>query len=249
MKDLWKAYKKSGDELVRNALIEHYLPLVKYTAERLASRFPASVEVDDMMSSGIFGLMDAIDRFDLERGVKFETYCTNRIRGAILDGLRELDWVPRLVRSRSNRLDKAWHGLEEKLGRPPTDVELAKDMDISIEEYDALLREANVTGFISLSDEMPEDDNKTMRKIDIVVSEKEKSPVEQIQKREIKELVVKGLSKKERLVLILYYFEELTMKEIGAILDLSESRVCQLHSRIMIRLRGRLEKVRMDLMG
>jgi len=247
--DLWIAYKKKKDERIRNALIERYLPLVKYTAERLASRFPASVEVDDMMSSGIFGLMDAIDRFDLDRGVKFETYCTNRIRGAILDGLRAMDWVPRLVRSRSSKLQREWQFMREQLGRPPTDYEVATQLGMNLDEYDALLKEANVIGFQSLSDEMPDDDNKTMRKIDVVESNKGISPIEEIQKKEIKDLVTKGLSKKERLVLLLYYFEELTMKEIGAILDLSESRVCQLHSRIMLRLRARLEKIRTDLLG
>jgi len=248
-KALWVEYKKTKDERSRNALLELYLPLVKYTAERLAVRFPASVDVDDMISAGIFGLMDAIEKFDLGRGVKFETYCVSRIRGSILDSVREQDWVPRLVRSRSSKLGKEWQALEERLGRPPTDYEMAQSLGVSLDEYDEMLREATVVGFQSLSEEMPEDDQKAMRRVDVVEDARGESPLDEIHKKEIKEFVTRGLATKERLVLILYYFEELTMKEIGAILDLSESRVCQLHSRIVVRLRAKMEKVRSDLMG
>ncbi len=246
---LWKRYKETGDEDIRNRLIERYLPLVRYAAERLFQKLPQNVELDDLMSAGIFGLIDAIDGFDLARGVKFETYCTTRIRGAILDELRSFDWVPRLVRTRAHKLEHVLRQLEVDLGRSPTDVEVAGSLGMTLGEFDALVREANAVTVVSLSDRYAEkDDTKALRKIDVLEDKKGEDPVLSLQRKDVLELATKGLSIKEQLILLLYYFEDLTMREIGLSLNLSESRVCQLHSRIMTNLRRELVEVKSELL-
>ena len=149
---VWKEFKRTGDKDLRNILIEKYLPLVKYIAERLLAKLPQNIELDDLTSAGIFGLMDAIEGFDLNRGVKFETYCTTRIRGAILDELRSLDWVPRIVRNKANRIENTWKMLEMELGRAPTDGEMAERLSLSVQEYEELLREASAITIVSLTD-------------------------------------------------------------------------------------------------
>ncbi|MFQ5655894.1 MAG: FliA/WhiG family RNA polymerase sigma factor, partial [Planctomycetota bacterium] len=240
---VWIEYKEVGGEGLRNRLIEQYLHLVRYIAERILTKLPQNVDVEDLYSAGIFGLMDAIDGFDLERGVKFETYCTTRIRGSILDSLRALDWVPRIVRNKAHRIDDVYQSLEIELGRAPTDLEMAERMQVTPGEYDELLREASAVSIVSLTDHASDEgDSKTLRKIDILEDKRGVKPEEEALKREVKEFITKYLSRKERLIILLYYFEDLTMREIGATLGLSESRVCQLHSRIVTRLRNQLRK-------
>jgi RNA polymerase sigma factor for flagellar operon FliA len=248
---LWGEYKRSRDADIRNMLIEEYLPLVKYVAERVRSKLPANVELDDLSSWGIFGLMDAIEGYDMSRGVKFETYCASRIRGAILDELRAIDWVPRLIRSKANRLDAAWRELEIELRRTPTEAEVAERLGMTLGEFDDMVREASAVTVVSLSERWEEtsEENKALRKLDLLEDKKATNPVAYLSRKEIVELVTRGLSRKERLIVILYYFEELTMREIGLTLDLSESRVCQLHSRIMLHLQRQLEKRRVELMS
>ena len=250
IEDVWKDFKKTGDKELRNVLIEKYLPLVRYIAERLLAKLPQNIELDDLTSAGIFGLMDAIEGFDLTRGVKFETYCTTRIRGAILDELRSLDWVPRIVRNKANRVEAAWKSLEMELGRAPTDGEMAERMQMSLPEYEELLREASAITIVSLTDK-PNDDHgsKMLRKIDLLENKKQVDPEDELKKKEITEFITKGLSRKERLIMILYYYEDLTMREIGATLNLSESRVCQLHSRIIFRLKNQLKKYQAELLS
>ena len=155
--DVWQEYKKLGTEHLRNQLMENYLPLVKYNAERIYSKLPDEVDIDDLMSAGIFGLMDAIDAFDLERGVKFETYCAPRIRGAILDELRSMDWVPRLVRSRSSQVEQARRSLQMELGRKPTDDELCSKMGVDDEEFAKIRKDAGAVGVVSLSPQVVRD--------------------------------------------------------------------------------------------
>lgn len=248
--EVWRDFKQSGDKELRNVLIEKYLPLVKYIAERLLAKLPQNIELDDLTSAGIFGLMDAIEGFDLTRGVKFETYCTTRIRGAILDELRSLDWVPRIVRNKANRVDAAWKGLEMELGRTPSDMEMAERLQMSLPEYEDLLREASAITIVSLTDKAKEDQgSKTLRKIDLLENKKQIDPEEELKRKEITEFITKGLSKKERLIMLLYYYEDLTMREIGATLNLSESRVCQLHSRIIFRLKNQLKKYQAELLS
>ena len=248
LEKVWIEYKMYGGDNLRNRLMENYLTLVRYIAERILVKLPQNVELDDLYSAGIFGLMDAIDGFDLERGVKFETYCTTRIRGAILDALRALDWVPRIVRNKAHRIDDAYQDLEVALGRTPTDIEMAQRLECSLDEYELLLREASAVTMVSLTDpSRDEGDSRTLRKIDILEDKRGIDPEEEALKREITEFVTRYLSRKERLIILLYYFEDLTMREIGATLGLSESRVCQLHSRIVLRLRNQLKKYQRDL--
>lgn len=239
----WKKFKKRKDDESRNRLLEHYLPIVKYSADRLRTRLPDEVDGDDLVSAGVFGLIDALRAFDPERGVKFETYCSLRIKGAILDDLRSMDWVPRLVRSRAHKLGEATKALEARLGRKPNESELAKQMRLSMKEFRKLQRDAHAVGLISLNRKWFEtDSHKDVREIDVIVDKRSDDPFLAARRKDMKELVTRGLSRAERLIVILYYFEEMTMKEIGMTLDLSESRVSQMHSAILKRLRSQLDK-------
>src|SRR6201747_1556575 len=241
IKQVWIDYKKEKTERMRNILMENYLHLVRYNAERIHVKLPDEVELDDLMSAGIFGLMDAINAFDLERGVKFYPYCAPRIRGAILDELRSMDWVPRLVRSRAHKLDGASKQLEVELGRAPTNDELAKRLKVSMGEFEKMAKDASAVGVVSLSRKWFEtDSNKDVREIDVLEDKRGADPIREIQRKDLKELITKGLSRAERLIIVLYYFEEMTMKEIGATLDLSESRVSQMHSSILARLKAQM---------
>jgi len=244
--EIWKAYKaEPTNTALRNRLVEEYLPLVKYNGERIWARLPDGVELDDLISAGVFGLMDAIDSFDLTRGVKFETYCVPRIRGAMLDELRTMDWVPRLVRSKASKLQEATKQLETTLGRHPTDQELATHMGLSMPDLEKMMLEASAVNLISLNKKWYETDSyKDVREIDILEDKKGEDPTRRIQKADLMRLVTKGLNRNERLIIILYYYEELTMKEIGATLDLSESRVSQMHSSIVQRLQSQLGRRR-----
>ncbi|MCC6124189.1 MAG: FliA/WhiG family RNA polymerase sigma factor [Pirellulales bacterium] len=246
VEQLWIEFKKDiANQELRNRLVEMYLPLVKYNGERIWARLPEGVELDDLVSAGVFGLMDAIDAFDLSRGVKFETYCVPRIRGAMLDELRTMDWVPRLVRSKASKLNEAVKTLEARLGRSPNEPELAAQMEIPLAELEKMILDANAVNLISLNKKWYETDSyKDVREIDILEDKKGEDPTRRIQKNDLMRLVTKGLNRNERLIIILYYYEELTMKEIGATLDLSESRVSQMHSSIVQRLQNQLARRR-----
>jgi len=243
---VWRDFKADmSNQLLRNRLIERYLPLVRYNGERIWARLPEGVELDDLVSAGVFGLMDAIDAFDLSRGVKFETYCVPRIRGAMLDELRTMDWVPRLVRSKASKLNEGVKTLEAKLGRSPSEIELAAHMGLTVPELEKMILDANAVNLISLNKKWYETDSyKDVREIDILEDKKGEDPTRRIQKADLMRLVTKGLNRNERLIIILYYYEELTMKEIGATLDLSESRVSQMHSAIVQRLQSQLGRRR-----
>lgn len=247
----WREYKRTGEEALRNRLIEHYVYLVRFTAERIGAKLPDEVDVDDLMSAGIFGLVDAVDAFDLERGVKFETFCALRVRGAILDELRGMDWVPRLVRHRAGKLDETRRSLEIELGRLPSDDEIAKRLRLSRAHFDKLKKDAAAISVVSLSQCFSDaESNREGGEMEILPDEKSIDPVVEAQKSDLREFVTKNLSRAERLILLLYYHEQMTMKEIGATLDLSESRVSQMHSALIIRLReelGGTEAATMDL--
>jgi len=244
---VWDEFHKTHDERCRNVLMEHYRDLVRYCAERVRSKLPDKVELDDLISAGTFGLMDAINAYDPARGVKFETYCSPRIKGSILDELRSMDWVPRLVRSRAHQLSRATHSLETHLGRKPTDEEIATELNLDGEEFLRLQRDANAPGQVSLNTKFMDDDgDKDVREIDIIEDHKSEDPVLEAQKRDLKNLLTKGLSRAEQLIIVLYYYEEMTMKEIGATLDLSESRVSQMHSSIIARMKAQMNTRRKE---
>lgn len=236
---LWDAYEKSGSDQDKAKIIEAYFPLVKYLAERMSSTLPASVETDDLVSMGTFGLIDAIDRFDRGRGFQFKTFCTARIRGAILDNLRSNDWVPRLVRLRTNLVDKTLRRLYAELGREPTDIEMADAFDMSMDEYERLRKEATPTSVLSLTDDAGGDEGESGGRMLDLLGDKSSNegPRDCQQRRDVRELFFKSLNDKEQIVIQYYYYEGLSMREIAGMLRLTESRVCQIHSKIIKRLR------------
>jgi len=238
---VWEHFHRTRGDYYRNLLMEHYRDLVRYCAERLHSKLPDKVELDDLISAGIFGLLDAINAFDPTRGVKFETYCAPRIKGSILDELRSMDWVPRLVRARAHQLAKVTHSLEMHLGRKPDEEEIAEELNMDIEEFSRLQRDASAVSLVSLNNKCSDNEGeKDVCEIDIIKDKKSEDPLHEAQKRDLKNLLTKGLTRAERLIIVLYYYEEMTMKEIGATLDLSESRVSQMHSSIVARLKAQM---------
>jgi RNA polymerase sigma factor FliA len=241
--DLWRLYH--GNEHpnnIRNFYMEKYLPLVRYNAERIYARLPDEVDIEDLMSAGLFGLMDAINAFELERGVKFETYCAPRIRGAILDELRSMDWVPRLVRHRSAKVEQSRLALTAEYGRAPTQDEIANRLGVDKEEYKKINRDSKAVTQVSLSRKCRQSDgSRELREIDVIRDDTQANPLTETQRRDLRELITKGLSRAERLIVVLYYYEQMTMKEIGSTLDLSESRVSQMHSSILARLKAQMQ--------
>jgi RNA polymerase sigma factor for flagellar operon FliA len=234
---LWKAYAEKKSPEVKSQLVEAYFPLVRYIAERLSSTLPASVDVDDLTSMGTFGLIEAIDRFDVSRGFQFKTYCTSRVRGAILDSLRTNDWVPRLVRLRVNLVEKTLRRLHADYGREPTAVEMAGSLGMTLEQYRQLCEEASPISMLSLTDESADDSEGGSRMIDLVRDEKSLDPREEQQKRDIQDLLFKHLSEKEKTIVVMYYYQGLSMREIATMLKLTESRICQIHAKVIKRLK------------
>lgn len=243
LKKIWKKYKRQPDDELRNILIESFLHIVRFNAERIHTKLPTEVDVEDLISAGMFGLIDAIEAFDMERGVKFETYCSPRIRGAILDELRAMDWVPRLVRNRSQRVQTATKELQSELGRLPSEKEIAARIGVSEADFKRIARDGSAVSMTSLSRKaFSGDSSREVSEIDVLRDEKAVNPVRELQKSDLRVLIQQGLTSTERLILMLYYYEQMTMKEIGLTLDLSESRVSQMHSAIVDRLRFQLRQ-------
>jgi RNA polymerase sigma factor for flagellar operon FliA len=241
---LWKDYRKSRSPEIRERLVLRYVSLVKYVAGRLAIGLPPSVQADDLISSGILGLMDAIDKYDLERDTRFETYAVTRIRGAILDELRALDWIPRSTRQKARKLENVYIELENSLGRSATTEEVAKHMNLSTEALYGLLDEVRSTNLVSLDEYVQgKDGDGQTRLVDAVEDRVSLDPSDRIDIEDLKEVMnvaILRLPPRERLVIALYYYEELTLKEIGSILNVSESRISQIHTKAIVRLRGKL---------
>ena len=238
MENIWESYSKTKTPQLKEKLILEYAPLVKYVAGRLSVHVGQHVEYDDLISYGIFGLIDAIDKFDYMKGVKFETYAALRIRGAIIDSIRKMDWVPRTLRQRNKQLEQAFSELEYELGREPTEEELADKLNISLEETNDLLRKSSVVALISLDDYLEQNHEANFSN-----AENEDTPERQYEKQEVKEMLVDAidkLSEKEKKVITLYYFEDLTLKEISSIMGVSESRISQIHSKAVLRLKSKL---------
>jgi len=243
IEDVWEQFRETHDDHFRNLLMEHYSHLVKSTAKRMHRKLPENVELDDLISAGNFGLMGAINTYDPDREIKFETYGPSRIKGSILDDLREKDWLPRLVRQRANQLAKARQLLKARLGRRPTAKETAAELKMDMAEFKRLKRYTNVASMLSLDTKYTDTDNdEGVSKADIILDKKSQDPLIEAQKRDLKNFITKDLRSYEKLILTLYYYEGMTMKEIGLTLGLSESRVCQLHSSILARLKAQMNK-------
>ena len=240
--DVWIAYKGEPTVEFRNVIMEQYLQVVRYTAERVHTKLPSEVDVDDLYSAGLFGLMQAIDAYDLTLGFKFETYCSQRIRGAIYDELRAMDWVPRLVRSRSSKVDRARKSIEMETGLKATDDQIISHLEVDCAEYEKIDRDSRPVMMTSLNRKAYDSDSsKEVQEIDVIRDQRQENPVTELQKRDLQLLLTKGLTRAERMIVVLYYYEEMTMKEIGLTLDLSESRVSQMHSSILARLKSQMQ--------
>ncbi|MEW6219227.1 MAG: FliA/WhiG family RNA polymerase sigma factor [Thermodesulfobacteriota bacterium] len=230
----------------RSELILHYTPLIKYIAARLAARLPSHISVDDLISCGIIGLIDAIDKFDPHKNVQFKTYAEFRIRGAMLDELRSLDWVPRSVRRKITTLEKAYGDCEKRLGRPADDDEVAAALGLDMEDFHRLLDETKSVTFLDIEILRQSQSGSGPEGGDVEVAEPTGGdPFAAVNMSQLRELVAQAIDElpdKERLTVALYYFEELTMKEIGQILGYTESRISQMHSKAMLRLRTKLRR-------
>ncbi|MBV9439081.1 MAG: FliA/WhiG family RNA polymerase sigma factor [Candidatus Eremiobacteraeota bacterium] len=242
-------YVIGGVELSREEIIHKYLHLVKYVAGRISINLPPNVEINDLINDGILGLIDAIEKYDDARGVKFETYAITRINGAIIDALRALDWVPRAVRQRARELEKAYQELEAQLGRAPSEEEIAQKLSLSPKELDVLMQKVRGTAVLSLEEFLPNERGYEIPLLDTLRDDgTEVSSA--VEAREIKAALVRAvdeLSHQERTVISLYYFEGLTLKEIKGALNVSESRVSQIHAQAVIHLRTKLAALRSDL--
>jgi len=253
--ELWERYASGHDQKIRNYFIEKYAPLVKYVAGRVAMNVPNSVEFYDLVSYGVLGLIDAIDKFDIKREIKFKTYAVTRIRGSIFDELRAIDWLPRSVRQKSKEIERTIAELEIKLGRSAKDEEVAEAMGIGLQEFQALLLRVSGHTLVSMDENWYMNDggdNAPMSIEDTLESSNASNPDVAAEKDEIKRMIARTLMElpdREKQVLILYYYEGLTLKEIGAILSVTESRVSQLHTKAIMRLRGKLEKIKEGFVG
>lgn len=240
LQTLWLKYKETNSVELRNALAEHYLPLVRIVCGRLAVSLPPHLDKDDLLSSGFFGLLDAIDRFDPSRNIKFETYAALRIRGEMIDYLRSKDWIPVSMRQRIRKYEQTVCRLETELGRAATDTELAEALDISIEDLQTLIGQCNAATVIPLEEYLKTD----------TADMPDTNPANSTELFELKDTLAKAIERlpdKERTVISLYYYEELTLKEIALILHLSEARISQLHTKAIFRMRGYLAQHKEDL--
>jgi RNA polymerase sigma factor for flagellar operon FliA len=235
------------DKEKRDEFIMKYAPLVKNIVERISARLPSHLMVkEDLINVGVIGLISSIEKFDKKRNVKFETYASFRIRGAVLDELRARDWMPRSTRNKHSKLEESFSSLQKMLGRPPDEEEMCRYLNISLEKYHKVLDEAKGITLLS-SEDLPPDYRETYKHYDFLEDIEQKNPFSFLATNELKGILKKAidaLPEKERLVLSLYYYEELTMKEIGRVVNLTESRVCQLHTQAIFRLRGSLKELR-----
>ncbi len=245
---LWVLYKKNKNPNIREFFIKQYAPLVKYVAGKVAMGKPGNVEYEDLVGFGVFGLIDAIEKFDPEKNVKFKTYAVTRIRGSIYDELRSIDWVPRSIRQKVKEVEQAILRIESKTGKVATDQEIADELALDIREFYTLMTKISGISIISLNDTWNTgDDNDKISILDTLETTQTISPDVSAEKEEVKKLIIKAINElpdKEKKVLVLYYYEDLTLKEIGEVLEVTESRVSQLHTKAIIRLRAKLAEIR-----
>jgi len=244
LKKTWEDYIRTKDQELKNTLIIYYLPLVKSTANRIAYGLPSHVNKNDLISSGIFGLISSIEKYNLDSGTKFKSFASMRIHGSMLDELRNMDWVPRSVRARAKKLQTAYNAIQQEKGRFATDAEIADFLGISLDELNDFVSSTRIINVVSLDAKIfNPDSNSTATYSDFIEDKSKKLPIDNMFKQEKKTLLIKAiedLSQQEKIVLTLYYFEELTLKEIGEVISVSESRVSQIHSKALFRLRARL---------
>ena len=246
LRELWRRYKEGGDQSARERLVVAYSPLAKFVAGRTGARLPSHVDQADLISYGMIGLIEAMERFDPDRQIRFETFATQRIRGAIIDELRSLDWVPRSVRARAREIEEANSNLEHALGRVPTDEELAETLGITDEELQETLLQISNSSILALEELWltPDASGDKVSLLDTIEDESAPDPQAALDTTELKDRLaeaIQGLPERETLVVALYYFENLTLREIGEVLGVTESRVSQLHSKAVLRLRSRLK--------
>ncbi len=237
---LWTRYKEQGDIAARDELIVSHMRVVKYVAGRMAMHVPTSVELDDLIGWGVLGLMDAVEKFNHEQEIKFSTYATIRVRGAIIDQIRSLDWAPRSLRAMARKVGTARERLRHSKGSEPSNFEIADEMGTGIEQVDECLSQVQTAQVLSLDDYLPNDDSEEARRVDLLPTPDDHTPEAEAQSQERRELLVESilnLSEQQQKVLNLYYYEELTLKEIGAVLEVSESRICQVHGAALKALR------------
>lgn len=249
---LWVSYRTGKDKSIRDYFVRQYAPLVRYVAGKVAVGMPGSVEFDDLVGYGVFGLFDAIEKFDPTKHVKFKTYAVTRIRGAIFDELRSNDWVPRSVRQKARELEDTVRQLESLLGRSATDQEIAQEMNLPLKDFQDLLMKVSSTSIMSLNDLwQSSDDSDNVSIVESVESPASLNPDVIVERNEIKRVMLEALQElpeKEQRVLALYYYEELTLREIGEVLEVTESRISQLHTKAIIRLRAKLTNVKHGIM-
>jgi RNA polymerase sigma factor FliA len=248
---LWHDFKDSHDEGLRERLILHYSPLVKYVAGRVSVGLPATIEQADLVSYGIFGLIDAIEKFDLERQIKFETYAINRIRGAIIDELRAIDWIPRSVRFKAREVERALGELESRLLRPPSDAELAEELGVSLDDLQETLNQINLVSVVALDELMSVGGEKgeSVSLVDTLADSRAADPELSFESEETRHILAQAINhlpERERLVITLYYYEGLTLAQIGQVLGVTESRVCQMHTKAVLQLRNKMAEVTHD---
>lgn len=252
MKALVKRYKQDSqgvDDKLRDQLIMDYAPLIRFVAQRIASRLPSNIEIDDLISAGVIGLMDAIEKYDPSRDNKFKTYAEFRIRGAILDELRSQDWVPRSVRDKAKRIERKYAELEQQLGRAVTDIELAEALEITLEEYHEMVSKVKAVTLLSVDDLTTPYQHEKKSLLDCLEGSSSKNPFSQLKSKSVRNVLmtnIEELPEKQKLVLSLYYYEDLNLKEIGKILEVTESRVSQLHTQAVEKLRSKLKSVLTD---
>jgi RNA polymerase sigma factor for flagellar operon FliA len=242
---LWREYKATGEERLRERLILHYSPLVKYVAGRVGVGLPPNIEQADLVSYGIFGLIDAIQKFDLERAIKFETYAISRIKGAIIDELRSIDWIPRSVRYKAREVEKAYAALEARLHRTPTEAEVAAELGIALEDLHTIFSQVSFVNVVALDELLTSGGEKgdKLSLVDTLEDTKAEDPVQAFESEETKYLLAKAINtlpEREKIVVTLYYYEGLTLAEIGQVLGVTESRICQMHTKAVLQLRGKL---------
>jgi RNA polymerase sigma factor for flagellar operon FliA len=249
--ELWKQYKKTKDQKIREHFVNQYAPLVKYVAGKIAIGMPQNVDFDDLVGYGVFGLLDAIEKFDPDKDIKFKTYAVTRIRGAIFDELRSIDWVPRSVRQKSKELERIIGRLETRLGRSASDDEIAQELGINVKELHSLILKISGASILSLSDVWyVGDESDKVSVMESIESPKSLNPDTIVEREEIKNIIVQAISElpdKEKKVLILYYYEDLTLKEIGEVLQVTESRISQLHTKAILRLRSKLMNIKKSM--